>query len=384
MKNKSNKKPVSLIKKILIVAVIALVCIIISSPAEYVGSAAEESPELSDLTPPPTQMQKPTPSPSPEPTPEPTPAYFEITMIGDCTLASTLYNRDLPQAYGNVVGDDYAYPFAKTVQYFEDDDFTIANLECVLTDFDMPTTKNFVFKSPPEYVNIMTEGSVDFVTLGNNHVLDYGEEGYEDTKQVLDDAGIGYAGRDEWSLYETKSGLLIGVYAVSFGNVAQIEAGVKALVDAGAEFIIAALHWGDEGSYDINNLQLSQGHAAIDAGADIVYGSHPHTLQKIEAYQDGYIFYSMGNWSFGGNTNPRDKDTVIVKLTVMRDIDGAISIADQELIPCASSGETNTNNYQPEPYEPDSEQWNRTLAKLDGSFSGADLYIGYEYGFNEY
>src|SRR5699024_4244747 len=110
-------------------------------------------------------------------------------------------------------------------------------------------------------------------------------------------AGIGYAGRDEYTIYETESGLKIGVYAVSFGKVAQIQAGIAALKEAGAEFIIAALHWGDEGAYDVNALQLEQGHAAIDAGADVVYGSHPHTLQPIEVYNDHYIFYSMGNWS---------------------------------------------------------------------------------------
>ena len=281
------------------------------------------------------------------------------------------------------MGDDYAYPFAKTVQYFDQDDFTIANLECVLSDYDVAANKNFVFRAPPASVNIMTEGSVEFVTLGNNHVLDYGEQGYADTKAVLDDAGIGYAGRDEWSLYETESGLTIGVYAVSFGTEDQIKAGIQAVREAGAEFVIAALHWGDEGAYTVNALQRSQGHAAIDAGADIVYGTHPHTLQPVEEYNGKYIYYSMGNWSFGGNTNPRDKDTVIVRLTVMRDVDGTVRITEREHIPCTSSGEDSWNNYQPVPLEEGSERWERTLSKLDGTFTGANLSIGYEYGYSE-
>lgn len=305
-------------------------------------------------------------------------------MIGDCTLSSGPYNDNYSGGYRKVVGDDYAYPFAETVHLLNEDDFTIANLECVLSNHNVAASKNFVFRAPPEYVNIMTEGSVEFVTLGNNHVLDYGEQGYADTKATLDEAGIGYAGRDEYTLYETESGLKIGVYAVSFGNEAQIKAGITALKDAGAEFIIAALHWGDEGAYTVNGLQISQGHAAIDAGADIVYGTHPHTLQPVEEYKGKYIYYSMGNWSFGGNTNPRDKDTVLVRLTVMRDIDGSISLVEREHLPCTSSGESNRNNYQPAPLEEGSERWERVLSKLDGSFTGPNLSIGYEYGFNEY
>lgn len=371
-----------IITALLSVALMAGFVLVFSSPApvaapEPTGDAFLFAPEPEH-----TPLEKPVPTP--EPTPEPEPEYFTLTMIGDCTLASTLYNRGIAQAYQNVVGDDYAYPFAKTLHFFEDDDFTIANLECALTDYDMPQDKNFVFKASPEYANIMSEGSVEFVTLGNNHVLDYGEQGYGDTKASLDAVGVAYAGRDEWTLYETESGLLIGVYAVSFGTEAQITAGVEALKAEGAEFIIAAIHWGDEGSYKVNGLQRSQGHAAIDAGADIVYGTHPHTLQPAEEYGGKYIYYSVGNWSFGGNTNPRDKDTVIVKLTVMRDIDGSISITEREHIPCASSGELNVNNYQPVPYEEDSEEWLRTLSKLDGTFAGGDLSIGYEYNFSEY
>ena len=329
----------------------------------------------------PAVSEEPDASPSPAAEPE----VFNLSFIGDITPDAVPYYRGSSVAYQNVVtADNLGYVFEKTVQYFEDDDFTMANFECVLSNYDVPADKNFTFRAPPEYVGILTSGSVEFVTLGNNHVEDYGEQGYADTKATLDDAGIGYAGRDEYTIYETESGLKIGVYAVSFGKVSQIQAGIEALKEAGAEFIIAALHWGDEGSYDVNSLQLEQGHAAIDAGADVVYGSHPHTLQPIEVYNGHYIFYSMGNWSFGGNTNPRDKDTVIAKLEVTRDVDGSVSVTNLKLIPCASSGVVDGNNYQPVPYEEGSEEYERTISKLEGSFTGANLTIPYEYGFNEY
>lgn len=352
-------------------------------PVPLPESTPEPTPVM-EVIPTPEPTPEPMPEPTPEPTPEPQPEYFTISLIGDCTLSSGPYNDNYDFGYWKTVGEDYAYPFAKTAYLFENDDCTIANLECVLSEYEIPTDKNFVFRALPEYVNILTEGSVELVTLGNNHVQDYGERGYADTKAVLDEAGIAYAGRDERVIYETASGLKIGMYAVSFGSDAQIKAGIKALKDDGAEFIIAALHWGDEGSYKVNGLQRQQGHAAIDAGADIVYGSHPHTLQPVEEYEGKYIYYSMGNWTFGGNTNPRDKDTVLLRLTVMRDVDGTVSLREIENIPCSSSGETNRNNYQPVLLAEDDERYARVLSKLDGTFTGADLTINYEYNFNEY
>jgi poly-gamma-glutamate synthesis protein (capsule biosynthesis protein) len=341
--------------------------------------ALSDSPSTSDATP-----EPPSTVPDPSPTEElMEPAQFTLNFVGDCTLASVPSYVGTQYGYDTVIGDDYAYPFAKTVEYFADDDFTMANLECCLTDSNNAVAKTFTFKADASYAKIMSEGSVEFVTLANNHILDYGDEGVADTEAALDAVGVAYAGRDEYTIYETESGLKIGIYAVSFGTVSQIQDGIAALKDLGAEFIIAAIHWGDEGSYSANNDQVTQGHAAIDAGADIVYGSHPHTLQPVEEYNGHYIYYSMGNWTFGGNTNPRDKDTFILRLTVERDAHGNVSIVEREHIPCAISGNVDSNNYQPTLYEEGSEGYNRVLSKLDGSFTGSNLSIGYTYSANE-
>ena len=220
-------------------------------------------------------------------------------------------------------------------------------------------------------------------------MLDYGKEGYDDTKAAVEAVGLGYAGRDEWALYETEKGMVIGVYAVSFGTLDQIKKGVAAVREAGADFVIAALHFGDEGKYQVNAEQIADAHAAIDAGADFVYGSHSHTLQPWEEYKGKYIYYSMGNWTFGGNTFLRDKDTFILRLTVERAPDGTVTVTDREHIPCASSGmpansnNNYNNNYQPYPYEKDSEDYKRVLSKLDGSYTGQGLSIGYGYTANE-
>ena len=327
----------------------------------------------------------------PPPTQAPAPTVYTMHFIGDCTLASDAYHQGGPDGYDTVVNGDFSYPFAKTVQYFTGDDFTFANLECALTEATGARDKQFVYKTHAEYAQIMTEGGVEFVTLANNHVLDYGQKGYDDTKAAVEAVGLGYAGRDEWALYQTEKGMVIGVYAVSsFGNATQdqqgvelIKKGVAAVREAGADFVIAALHFGDEGSYQVNAVQRTQAHAAIDAGADFVYGSHSHTLQPCEEYNGHWIYYCMGNWTFGGNTNPRDKDTFILRLTVEQSADGAVTVTEREHIPCACSGETNRNNYQPVPYEPDGEGWRRVLSKLDGSFTGANLQIGYGYTANE-
>ena len=313
------------------------------------------------------------------------PEIYELSFIGDITPDSVQFYRNTPQAYQNVVKqDNLGYVFEKTRQLFENDYFTIGNFECVLSDRDLANkSKNFVFKAPTAYTGIMTEGSVEFVTLGNNHVLDYGEDGYADTKAALDSAGIAYAGRDEHTIYEREGGLKIGVYADSFSTVEKIQKGVAALKKEGAEFIIVALHWGDEGAYKVNSMQQTQGHAAIDAGADVVYGTHPHTLQPIELYKGKYIFYSCGNWSFGGNTDPRDKDTVAIKLKVERQANGNIVMTKLDVIPCASSGVLKGNNYQPVLVEESDERYQRILSKINGSFEGANLEIGYTYGVGE-
>ena len=322
-----------------------------------------------------------------QPAPAAAPEYFSLHFVGDCTLACNAYYQGGPLGYDTVMGGDYAYPFAKTVQYFENDDFTFANLEVALTKSNTANLqKTFVFKADPEYARVMTEGGVEFVSLANNHVDDYLKQGYADTKAAVAAVDLAYAGDDEWTVYETERGLKIGVYAlcsVSYDNLDKIREGVKAVRAAGADFVIAAMHWGDEGSYRANDRQKRQAHAAVDAGADFVYGSHPHTLQPMEEYNGVTICYSMGNWTFGGNTNPRDKDTFIYHLTVAKYPDGTAKVADAEIIPCASSGVTDGNNYQPVPYEAGSEGYQRVLSKLDGSFTGSNLTIGYSYGAGE-
>ena len=133
----------------------------------------------------------------------------------------------------------------------------------------------------------------------------------------------------------------------------------------GAQVVLVYIHWGVEREYVPNEVQMQLGHAAIDAGADLVVGSHPHVIQGYEVYQGRYIVYSLGNFCFGGNSGPSDMDCMIFQQTFtvvdgQAQTDGAVNV-----IPCSISSESSYNNYQPTPAEGDEAE--RIMAKIEES-----------------
>ena len=306
------------------------------------------------------------------PTEEPTEAkddnFFTLTFVGDCTLGSTAAAWDLESSFIQVVGDDYRYPFANVVDIFENDDFTLANLEGPLTEIGEPLQKQFVFRGPPAYTAILTENSVEAVTLANNHALDYGFEGRSATMEALKEAGVSYGAREQSFLYTTESGLTIGVYCDDFAfDRAHIADSIASLRERGAEIVVCAFHWGEEQVYEPAQNEIDWGHIAIDAGADIVAGHHPHVLQPVEYYKNGVIFYSLGNFSFGGNANPTDTDSVILQQEVFRGPDGMVNLGSLNVIPVSITSTEGKNDYQPMPLEEGSEAYNRVMEKLFGA-----------------
>lgn len=315
---------------------------------------------------------------TPDPTEEPSPKEAVISLIGDCTLASSQYDNSFEDYLQK---NGLSWPFSGTVQFFQKDLFTLANLECSFSDQELGSASLFYFRAPTKNTHILNEGFVDCVTLGNNHTNDFGEQGILDTEAALDAAKVSWVGPNDAKVFETELGINIGVYCPGWTGLSEsnIQTGITALQSAGADICIFAPHWGNEGSYQVSANQEAFAHMAIDAGAKIVCGTHPHVLQRVEEYNGGFIFYSLGNWSFGGNTAPRDRDTAIAQIKLTLRKDGSYSVDGYQLIPCCQSSTAGTNDFRPVPYEQDTEDYARAMSKLSGSFNGPDLNVDYSF-----
>lgn len=290
------------------------------------------------------------------PAPEPNIVTITINAVGDVTLGNNqkqTYKNSFNYYYDKN-GKDY---FLKNVKdIFEADDFTVVNLEGTLTESEDIQDKLWNHKGRPEYVQILTEASVEAVTLGNNHIMDYGEQGITDTIQNVEDAGLVYAMSNEWGhqvgLFETAKGILIGVVSVNQhydGSKCYpwLEDGLNTLRELGADFIIACPHWGPEKTHEVSTAQQKMGRWCIDAGYDVVLGSHAHMLQGIELYNGRYIVYCMGNFCYGGNKNPEDKDSMIWQQKITW-IDGEKQPETEiTVIPCRLSSVKNKNDFCP-------------------------------------
>ena len=331
-----------------------------------------------------TTVPETTGAPTTEPTTEPTTVpteppeeHFQLTFVGDCTFGANPVNYFAGFGFIKTVGEDYEYPFRNVIEWFREDECSFINLEGPLTDEGNPVQKKHTFKGPTAYVRIMTDNSVEAVTIANNHSQDYGQIGYDSTVATLQQAEIPFVERDGSCVFTTENGLKIGMYAAVYYvlDTEVITSGIEELKAQGCDLVIFAPHWGVEGTYRPTQAQVDLGHAAIDAGADIVWGSHPHVLQPIEYYNDGVIYYSLGNFSFGGNGYPRDYDTALLRQEVIRTADGSVTLGELTIVPASVSSIPERNNYQPTPCEPGTEMYDRVLQKLDGSWTGPNLPI---------
>ena len=207
----------------------------------------------------------------------------------------------------------------------------------------------FNFKGLPEYAVILASASIEAAGVANNHAFDYGQEGFDETLKMLESLGIDYAGYGNYILKET-NGVKIGVLAyspVSRGMASRdtIKTEIQNLKDQGADIIIVSVHAGAEGTYYPTPIQKEFAYFIINSGADIYVGHHPHTLQGIEVYKEKYIIYSLGNFIFGGNSNPRDKDALIAQAKI--EIDGEKKNIELKLIPVSISSTKDRNDYRP-------------------------------------
>ncbi len=299
---------------------------------------------------------------------------IKISAAGDCTLGwdprygyATRFDKYLDDNNG-----DYSYYFKRVQSVFANDDLTIVNLEGALTSSSDKVEKKYNFKGPVSYVNILKEGSIEAVSFANNHAKDYGVKGYNETIETLKNAGILYYGDSNYLIKEV-NGIKIGFFAfldIYGQKYSLVKSAIDYLKENNCDLIIASMHWGIEGDYEQASFQEDMGKYMIDNGVDLVLGSHPHKIQGIQKYKGKYIVYSLGNFSFGGNQNPPDKDTFIFQQTFSFDSDELILDDNINIIPASVSGVKNVNNYQPVILE--GEEKERVFNKIMKYSSGFD------------
>ena len=297
------------------------------------------------------------------------PVSLTLSVVGDCTLGTDEtfdYDTSLNAYYENY-GSAYFLQNIKSI--FSQDDLTIANFEGTLTESDAREDKTFAFKGPASFTSILTDGSVEAVNTANNHSHDYGDQSYEDTMTALDAAGIVHFGYDETAVMDVK-GIkvgMVGIYELKdhLEREQQLKDNIAKVKADGAQLIVVIFHWGNETETVPDSNQTTLGRLAIDEGADLVCGHHPHVLQGIETYKGKNIIYSLGNFCFGGNSSPSDMDTMIYQQTFTITSEGVQADNVTNVIPCSisSAAYEGYNNYQPTPAEGDEAA--RILAKIN-------------------
>jgi poly-gamma-glutamate synthesis protein (capsule biosynthesis protein) len=300
-------------------------CVALLLIATLAGCAVQP-PRAPDEPPVTVPVRPPAVSDAPAPAPSLADTDIHISAVGDIMLDGT--SRPVLQEYG------YDYPFSNMRALFQHSQVVIGNLEGPLTTRGTAQQdKTYTFRSPPDKVSrALARAGFNVVTLANNHTLDYGADGLAETIAALDEAGIQHVGAGPNLAAARRAALLtingqrlafLGYsvtlpetfYATStrpgtaFAYEEQVRADVSA-ARAQADIVIVSFHWGQEGKTELRDYQPRLGHIAIDAGAQVVLGHHPHILQAVEHYKDGLILYSLGNFTFGSYSKKATRSAV--------------------------------------------------------------------------
>ncbi len=260
-----------------------------------------------------------------------------FTFVGDCMLATDRggeYKGSF-NALANTV--EPSYFLENFADLFADDDWTVANLENVFTDNTSLPVRNkgytpaYWYRSKTANTAILTEGSVEIVSLANNHATDYGNRGFADTCAALDEAGILWGDNDHMLLLE-KEGFTVALYATTFYYTGYDRIIAQKLDEVEADYKIVYFHGGTERTHVPDAWKAAGCRRLIDAGADLVIGHHPHVLQPIEVYNGKTIVHSLGNFVFGGSRSEENRTIVYRhRLTLT---DGILTDISEEIIPC--------------------------------------------------
>jgi poly-gamma-glutamate synthesis protein (capsule biosynthesis protein) len=307
--------------------------------------------------------------------PQETPGLYEVdgstlitvTCTGDFTIGGDNYHNKSKFFYKRLKehDNDINFVMANTKNIFAEDDLTLVNFEGTLTETkyvpDKKKKNKFLFNIAPEYVTVLSGNSVEAVSLENNHVMDHGEEAYEETKETLRSAGIVYSNSEEIGVYDVNgiqiamlSYLCIDRYDKPVGQYANLYEKVAADITAVKKqypIVIVSFHWGNELDYSPTERQIKMGRLAVDSGADLVIGHHSHRINPIEEYNGVYICYSLGNFCFSGNEAPSDMTSFIFQTRFKVTKSGDVSNQGFRIIPIRITSIRDKNDCIPTPVE---------------------------------
>ena len=259
-----------------------------------------------------------------------------LAFAGDINLDNEWYvmkdlrergGRDISQAIDPLL-----------IQRMRDADLCCLNNEFAFSDRGEPMAgKTYTFRSPTSNVSVLQDLGVDVVTLANNHVYDYGTDAFLDTLSTLKDAKVDYVGAGKnlaeamTPRYYELNGLKVAVVNATRAEkhimTPEAEENAPGVLrcydterfeqvireaDAQADVVVCCVHWGTEYSYSLEWVQRETAKTYIDAGADIIVGTHAHCLQGIEFYNDVPVFYNLGNYWF----NEKELRTCLLEITL--------------------------------------------------------------------
>lgn len=258
----------------------------------------------------------------------------EFIAVGDIMLSRGVA--------GKMRKYSYDYPFAKTFEYLKTGDIVFGNLECPIVTGRPVQAKEMRFRADPQVVDALKKAGFTVFSLANNHMPDFGAKGITSTISLLDKAGIHHSGAGENleqaekpALFESKgikfallayndSDVVPDSYEASKNhhgtNIMNIDRMKKSVAEIkkSVDFVIVSMHSGIEYKATPNQRQINFARAAIDAGADLVIGHHPHWVQTIEKYNGKYIIYSLGNFIFDQMWSQETREGLAVKIFISK------------------------------------------------------------------
>ena len=290
-----------------------------------------------------------------------------FSFVGDCTIGTwpeSTKGINYNAIYEKSGSETYSFDLVKS--FFENDDYSYINLETTLTKASSRLDKGFSynFKGDPEWARTMLAASgVDGCNLANNHSYDWKSRGYEETQEVVREAGMDI-GTQNSAVFTNFNGLevvlLSANYITTSYNPNEVfgdeltELMIKQIQQfkRDSNIVVVNCHWGLERKNIPNEEQTVPAHKFVDAGADLVIGHHPHTLQGVECYKGKYIFYSIGNFAFGGKATTDEVNRISIMVRPRFALrDGRATVTGICVVPCytTSAADLEENNYQPMP-----------------------------------